>query len=132
MSCGARLTRFFLKAVVSGLQAAGVEWQVPTLTAGRIDAVGRPVARAQVSELGGDPLTQRAADALARRERAGRLGSALVALGGDLAGAHRQIALLRRENVALRAQLARLAGDPEHRSAARRGGAVGNGDGARR
>ena len=71
------------------------------------------MARAQVYGLSDDPLTQPAADTLARRERAGRLGSALVAMGGDLAGAHRQIAILRRENATLRAQLARAASDSE-------------------
>ncbi|HSO99225.1 MAG TPA: hypothetical protein VLP43_09765 [Solirubrobacteraceae bacterium] len=77
-------------------------------------------------------MTQRAADVLARRERAGRLGSALVAMGGELAAAHRQIAILRRENVALRAQLARLAGDLEAPVGRPSRGAVGNGNGARR
>jgi hypothetical protein len=47
-----------------------------------------------------------AGEVLDRRERAGRLGSALAGLARDLADARREIALLRRENAALRARLA--------------------------
>ena len=71
------------------------------------------MARAQYLGLGGDFLTRRAAEALAGGERAGRLGSAPARMGGGLAGAPRLIAAHRRENAARRAQLARVAGDPE-------------------
>jgi hypothetical protein len=74
----------------------------------------------------------RAAEALAGGERAGRLGSALARLARDLVDAHRQRAIFRRENAALRAQLARLEGGREAPSAAHSQGSVSRGsrDGA--
>jgi hypothetical protein len=47
----------------------------------------------------------------------------------DLADAHRQMAILRRENAALRAQLARLAGGREAAAAASSQGSMGEGVG---
>ena len=64
------------------------------------------MGRFQASRSAGDSLTQRAAELLDRRERVGRLGSALARMARDLADARRQIAALKRENAWLRAQLA--------------------------
>jgi hypothetical protein len=64
--------------------------------------------------------TERAAESLRGSERAERLGSALAALARELADARRQIATLKRENTALRAQLAtegRGEGLPPHHRA---------------
>ena len=72
------------------------------------------MARPQASGLGGDSLTQRAAELLDRRERVGRRGSALARMARELADARRQIATLQRENGGLKAQLA-------NRATARRG-----------
>jgi chromosome segregation ATPase len=52
-----------------------------------------------------DSLIQRAAESLRHSERAERLGGALARLARELADARRQIALLKRENATLRAQL---------------------------
>lgn len=52
-----------------------------------------------------DSLVKRAAESLRGSERAERLGSALASLAQELADARRQIAMLKRENKALRAQL---------------------------
>jgi hypothetical protein len=57
-----------------------------------------------------DSLIQRAAESLRQSERAERLGSALTGLAQELAAARRQIAMLKRENAALRAQLGGQAG----------------------
>ena len=53
-----------------------------------------------------DSLIQRAAESLRGSERAERLGTALAHMARELTDARRQIATLKRENAALRAQLA--------------------------
>ena len=75
--------------------------------------------------MGGDPLTRRTAEALAGGERAGRLGRALARLVRELADAQRLIAVLRRENMPVRAQLARLPGGREAPPAAHSEGSGG-------
>jgi hypothetical protein len=66
------------------------------------------MARSRGPGLEGDRLTQRAAEVLDRRERAGRLGNALARMARDLAGARKRIVALERENTVLRRQLKAL------------------------
>ena len=70
--------------------------------------------------LQGDRLAERAAEVLERRERAGRLGSALVRMARDLAEARKRIAALERQNAALRGQLTTLTLARLHRARAAR------------
>lgn len=78
------------------------------------------MARSKPSRVSSDRLTERAAEAFDRRERAGRLGGALARLAGELADARREIAALKRENASLRRELASV-GDAERTRAQRKG-----------
>jgi len=70
-----------------------------------------------------DAFVERAAESLSGSDRAERLGNALARMAGELADARRQIAILERENAALRAQLG-LGGRSE--TVARDGGRSAN------